>query len=246
MFSDDSDIESDDETQYIETFSQTAGMCSRFSGLCQYDQICMDTKDGNYTCLTIEDENDSNEIFQPINNPNTRQNLSGYCKNFTFLCEKDQICVDTKDYYDCKCKHGYEKDLSNKCVDFDECFHGTHNCLSDKLCINTEGSFRCFSCDLGERIAIQKHELTCVIDKCYDYKCDEEEHCEIRSNEPHCMPCRKGFEKRHGNCVDRDECKSKTNVCVDNEICTNLEGSYRCQKFECGEYHYKNYKNGKR
>lgn len=41
-----------------------------------------------------------------------------------------------------------------------------------------------------------------------------------------CMACKSGFEMAEGRCEDVDECV--TDICGENEVCSNTEGSHKC------------------
>lgn len=45
-----------------------------------------------------------------------------------------------------KCAAGYQMDAEHGCTDIDECVV-SRPCTKDKFCVNTEGTFRCLTCD---------------------------------------------------------------------------------------------------
>ncbi|XP_061372204.1 uncharacterized protein LOC133314700 [Gastrolobium bilobum] len=66
-------------------------------------------------------------------------------------CKKNSDCEDSATGYGyrCKCKRGYEGNpfLPDGCRDIEECKNGSHDCISDQNCRETEGSFECFCPD---------------------------------------------------------------------------------------------------
>ncbi|KAK7167251.1 hypothetical protein R3I94_001597 [Phoxinus phoxinus] len=42
------------------------------------------------------------------------------------------------------------------------------------------------------------------------------------------MPCAVGFTRKRGNCTDQNECEVSPNICGENAICSNTNGSYYC------------------
>jgi len=60
-----------------------------------------------------------------------------------------QLCNNFAGGFECGCQNGYESvmgldtDEGLTCEDIDECALGAHNCESDDLCNNTDGTFEC-------------------------------------------------------------------------------------------------------
>ncbi|XP_037552135.1 fibulin-1 [Nematolebias whitei] len=143
-----------------------------------------------------------------------------------------QLCVGNGK---CACYKGFSlKNDRVNCVDVDECLAESHNCSSEQVCINTEGSFRCrISChsgftltddvicnDINECAASPspcRRDQTCV-NTVGSYKC--------HSNT---MTCPRGYRlsANGSSCEDVDECLIGKKC--GNHICVNLEGTYRCE-----------------
>uniref|UniRef100_A0A669DQE1 EGF-like domain-containing protein n=1 Tax=Oreochromis niloticus TaxID=8128 RepID=A0A669DQE1_ORENI len=106
-----------------------------------------------------------------------------------------------------ECRAGWT--LHNKiCVDIDECGTQLGNCPPNSYCFNTEGSFECRGCDVA-----------CV-------------GC-MGSGPARCRKCASGYRLTGSKCLDIDECSDRVLACHGlDEICTNTEGSFRC---DCAE-----------
>jgi hypothetical protein len=195
---------------------KTSGKCLKYSSLCSNDHDCVDTED-DYECKPKV----TNEKPKKID----------ICSRYSSLCEKNEICINTETSYACRCQNGYVKNIeTDKCEDVNECEEETHDCRVNEICKNTEGAFECLPCSPEYRIK----NSTCIEDVCYKYSCLN--FCEVNEkNEPVCKPCQKGFHLVNGECVDRNECLERK--CGEKEICTNLIGSYRCEKIECGKFY---------
>ncbi|XP_021709534.1 fibulin-2 isoform X2 [Aedes aegypti] len=107
-----------------------------------------------------------------------------------------------------------EEDENNLCGRFEN--------LCSQICENTEaGSYMC-RCHPGYTLLDDRK--TCV-------QITSEDENEISTDEMESSDCRLGFEKdqRTGECVDVDECETGEATCdINNQVCMNLEGSYRC------------------
>ncbi|KAH1094681.1 hypothetical protein GYH30_040112 [Glycine max] len=68
-----------------------------------------------------------------------------------YACKENSYCDDKdSDYgYRCMCRDGYEGNPYLGCIDIDECKTGHHTCVSEKYCLNTNGSHKCF-CPKGQ------------------------------------------------------------------------------------------------
>uniref|UniRef100_A0A1A8J1P1 Fibulin-1 n=2 Tax=Nothobranchius kuhntae TaxID=321403 RepID=A0A1A8J1P1_NOTKU len=141
-----------------------------------------------------------------------------------------QLCVGAGE---CTCHEGFKlKRDGVTCEDVNECQTGSHNCSSESVCVNTEGSFYClFSCHPGFTLT---DEITCKdIDECEFgiHNCEQNSVCINTAGSFHCQPknsCGEGYTPdAAGRCIDFDECLI-TKVCG-NHVCVNVVGSYRCE-----------------
>uniref|UniRef100_A0A0B6Y7W6 EGF-like domain-containing protein n=1 Tax=Arion vulgaris TaxID=1028688 RepID=A0A0B6Y7W6_9EUPU len=117
------------------------------------------------------------------------------CKN---ICSEDgpQGCDE--------CKNGWEKNEELGCQDINECLE--EHCDENQYCVNTQGSFTCFTCD----------------DAC--------ESC-TGSGPDKCNECSAGFTRNEETsvCIDNDECITNAGICTgEQEVCKNVPGSYEC------------------
>ena len=118
------------------------------------------------------------------------------------LCDDRSCPVNQKcvrpTSFECECKAGFNTTLSG-CDDFDECLSG-HNCHEHAECSNLDGSFTCTCTD-----GYEGNGVTCL------------------------KKCPEGFERNDDQlCQDTDECSIDSDVCHENAICSNTEGSYKC------------------
>ncbi|KAK2862081.1 hypothetical protein Q5P01_001614 [Channa striata] len=90
----------------------------------------------------------------------------------------------------------------------DECGTELGKCPSNTYCFNSEGSFECRDCDPA-----------CV-------------GC-MGGGPARCRKCASGYRLMGSKCLDVDECSDRVLACLGlDEICTNTEGSFRC---DCAE-----------
>uniref|UniRef100_A0A0B6XY64 VWFA domain-containing protein n=1 Tax=Arion vulgaris TaxID=1028688 RepID=A0A0B6XY64_9EUPU len=136
----------------------------------------------------------------------------------------DHNCRNIEGSYVCSCREGFSISLENSnrcvlkaptcrpgfqtnplypntCTDIDECLR-PNQC--HQVCVNTEGGYKC-GCSAGFKISPEDN-TRCI---------------------PRGPVCKLGFQpdpRNPDSCIDVDECKN--NVC--DQICTNLQGGYRC------------------
>lgn len=180
------------------------------------------------------------------------------CENSSVCpADQNQICVDTEGSFYCACQLGYHKfepvdifatdsesteneensrsdssDLdTNKfeCLDDDECYLGTHNCVENSQCVNLPGTFTC-ECKVGYQPDPNSLDLSCIdIDECAT-----ESHDCSRNLETYmrcintigsftCEGCPSGYQMRveTETCHDIDECQNDNGGCQ--QICTNIK-----------------------
>ncbi|XP_066157952.1 fibulin-1-like [Euwallacea fornicatus] len=164
-------------------------------------------------------------------------------------CEKnnpcDQDCIDTGTAIECSCRKGYELHTDKKsCKDIDECALGIHECTTNEICENDDGTYFCFSTNLdGEEDANR-----CPIGHRFNAEtsvCDDIDECELPLICPSPMICKNsigsfmcegpncppGFQYKTSieACTDIDECLSPENRCnKDSQLCVNTKGNYTC------------------
>ncbi|XP_060596327.1 uncharacterized protein LOC132750377, partial [Ruditapes philippinarum] len=134
-------------------------------------------------------------------------------------------CSNSAGSYTCQCDSGFELD-EDSCVDTNECQRGTSNCI--QKCTNTEGSFNC-SCDIGHS-GTDNDCTKCAVDK-WGEQCATDCNCdEVRSSGcDHVTGCICNPGWQGATCTeDVDECKTNTDSCPANSLCTNTVGSHTC------------------
>lgn len=133
-------------------------------------------------------------------------------------------CVNSPGSFTCQCEGGFTLGQDRRsCVDVDECTMGEP---CDQRCLNTYGSFLC-RCSDGYQLSPDK--LTCTdIDECSfsDYLCHHQ--CVNQPGTFSCI-CPDGY-KLLGTriCQDVNECETGQHQCSEQQLCTNLYGSFRC------------------
>jgi len=142
-------------------------------------------------------------------------------------------CVNTYRGFECKCDAGFYNGPEMVCLDVDECQPnlGLNTCRF--RCVNTEGSFEC-ACPQGYQLKPDGNMCEdideCASDDLND--CDDSQMtCRNRIGHYICV-CPPGYRRvgASNKCVDVNECE-QNRVCT-NGVCTNLEGTYKC---ECNE-----------
>ena len=131
------------------------------------------------------------------------------------------------------------------CHDIDECTLGLDECSAKRVCentgkdfcldfffvisnenLNTEGSYECL-CNTG----YEKAGLDCLdIDECAQSPCDPGYACKNTDGSYICL-CGEGyyFNMDYRQCLDLDECETRTHSCKETEQCVDTLGSYHCR-----------------
>eukprot|EP00056_Hartaetosiga_gracilis_P020455 m.19478 g.19478 ORF g.19478 m.19478 type:complete len:772 (+) comp8469_c0_seq4:64-2379(+) len=153
-------------------------------------------------------------------------------------CFSNVMCTNTDGGYECgdcpsgfygdgitchpctSCPTGFhavvdcEQDHDVECDDVDECTTASHQCHDNSDCVNADGGYKCVCSDgfYGD-----------------GYNCRA------------CAECPDGFEEAHAcggvfntECIDVNECDDEP--CGSNEVCVNIQGSYRC---DCADLYYR-------
>ncbi|XP_055997526.1 fibrillin-2-like isoform X2 [Ostrea edulis] len=152
--------------------------------------------------------------------------LPNYGENCSQVCECGPGVKRCDPVSGCICLPGWtEKNCS---VDIDECQLNPSICGSNKLCHNTEGSYRC-DCLQGFKLIEDKCE---DIDECDDASLND---CPVDTTQ--CMntfgnytcECKEGYQRKSSVCEDIDECKTPIHGC--SQKCENADGGYSCLCF---------------
>ncbi|XP_077849617.1 fibulin-2 isoform X3 [Macaca mulatta] len=179
----------------------------------------------------------SNTIPLPLPQPNTCKD-NGPCK---------QVCSTVGGSAICSCFPGYAIMADGvSCEDINECVTDLHTCSRGEHCVNTLGSFHCYTaltCEPG--YALKDGECEDV-DECAmgTHTCQAGFLCQNTKGSFYCQArqrCMDGFlQDPEGNCVDINECTSLSEPCRPGFSCINTVGSYTCQRnpLICGRgYH---------
>uniref|UniRef100_A0A8D0MDG2 Fibulin-2 n=1 Tax=Sus scrofa TaxID=9823 RepID=A0A8D0MDG2_PIG len=145
------------------------------------------------------------------------------------LCQ--HTCENTLGSYRCSCASGFVLAADGKhCEDVDEC--EAQRCSQE--CANIYGSYQCY-CRQGYQLAEDGH--TCIdIDECAQ---GAGVLCTFRCiNVPGSYQCacpERGYTMTANgrSCKDLDECALGTHNCSEAETCHNIQGSFRCLRFDC-------------
>nr|XP_030865302.2 fibulin-2 isoform X3 [Gorilla gorilla gorilla]XP_055237039.1 fibulin-2 isoform X3 [Gorilla gorilla gorilla] len=145
------------------------------------------------------------------------------------LCQ--HTCENTLGSYRCSCASGFLLAADGKrCEDVNEC--EAQRCSQE--CANIYGSYQCY-CRQGYQLAEDGHTCT-DIDECAQ---GAGILCTFRClNVPGSYQCacpEQGYTMTANgrSCKDVDECALGTHNCSEAETCHNIQGSFRCLRFEC-------------
>ncbi|XP_017751762.1 PREDICTED: fibulin-2 isoform X2 [Rhinopithecus bieti] len=145
------------------------------------------------------------------------------------LCQ--HTCENTLGSYRCSCASGFLLAADGKhCEDVNEC--EAQRCSQE--CANIYGSYQCY-CRQGYQLAEDGHTCT-DIDECAQ---GAGILCTFRClNVPGSYQCacpEQGYTMTANgrSCKDLDECALGTHNCSEAETCHNIQGSFRCLRFEC-------------
>ncbi|XP_055997522.1 uncharacterized protein LOC125648181 [Ostrea edulis] len=149
--------------------------------------------------------------------------LPNYGENCSQVCECGPGVKRCDPVSGCICLPGWtEKNCS---VDIDECQLNPSICGSNKLCHNTEGSYKC-DCLQGFKLIDDKCE---DIDECNDASLND---CPVDTTQcrntfgNYSCECKEGYQNRNSVCEDIDECETPTHGC--SQKCENANGGYSC------------------
>ena len=181
--------------------------CSRQIHNCDENSQCSNLL-GSYECECADEFHG-----------NGRTCLPGHCNDSD--CPKNEQCVDPRS--DCKCKAGFHRDKSKKCIDTNEC-EKENDCHQDARCLNTVGSYTC-ECETG----FYGTGYSCLAGECSDASCPGNQTC-IAPTSTSC-DCSKGLNKIGENCFDINECSLGIHKCKKNLECVNNLGDYACEPF---------------
>ncbi|XP_058422189.1 fibulin-2 isoform X1 [Diceros bicornis minor] len=145
------------------------------------------------------------------------------------LCQ--HTCENTRGSYRCSCASGFRLAADGKhCEDVNEC--EAQRCSQE--CANIYGSYQCY-CRQGYQLAEDGHTCT-DIDECIQ---GAGILCTFRCvNVPGSYQCacpERGYTMMANgrSCKDLDECALGTHNCSEAETCYNIQGGFRCLRFEC-------------
>lgn len=197
----------------------------------KYDNFCLDEKCDTNTKVILEQSKKCAS--------NHQLNEDGFCEDIDEcaqegpVCQKDQICINRKGFFECLeknatfvCESGLVKN-GQSCVDVDECLvnqNSVQRCDKNQKCINLIGSYECVDKPKNESGTVENSSLQnrdsasdAPLEECEDYQ---------ERNEK-------------GHCIDIDACAKKpaSELCGLNANCTSMFGKLRC---DCHDGYTKN------
>uniref|UniRef100_A0A8W8N7V2 Fibrillin-1 n=1 Tax=Magallana gigas TaxID=29159 RepID=A0A8W8N7V2_MAGGI len=198
--------------------------CSEKTSGCE--QICNNTF-GSFECLCFPG------FSLNINNATCSRTDENSCHSIQRSCQYTCNPVEDK----CLCPIGFElAEDEQSCIDVNECDLQPSKCLQG--CYNTNGSFQCY-CRPGFKLNDDKISCSECEEPYFGEDCSQI--CSCGQGMERCDPvtgcvCKHGW--TGGNCtVDINECENNQDICGNEKVCQNLEGSYICN---CKEGFQKN------
>ncbi|XP_026949491.1 fibulin-2 isoform X4 [Sagmatias obliquidens] len=197
---------------------------------CQAGSVCRNTK-GSFYCQARQR---CMEGF--LQDPEGNCVDINECTSLSEPCRPGFSCINTVGSYTCQrnpviCGRGYHASQDGtKCVDVNEC--EAQRCSQE--CANIYGSYQCY-CRQGYQLAEDGHTCT-DIDECAQ---GAGILCTFRCiNVPGSYQCvcpERGYTMTANgrSCKDLDECALGTHNCSEAETCHNIQGGFRCLRFEC-------------
>uniref|UniRef100_A0A8C9EFU2 Fibulin-2 n=1 Tax=Phocoena sinus TaxID=42100 RepID=A0A8C9EFU2_PHOSS len=197
---------------------------------CQAGSVCHNTK-GSFYCQARQR---CMEGF--LQDPEGNCVDINECTSLSEPCRPGFSCINTVGSYTCQrnpviCGRGYHASQDGtKCVDVNEC--EAQRCSQE--CANIYGSYQCY-CRQGYQLAEDGHTCT-DIDECAQ---GAGILCTFRCiNVPGSYQCvcpERGYTVTANgrSCKDLDECALGTHNCSEAETCHNIQGGFRCLRFEC-------------
>ncbi|XP_049571966.1 fibulin-2 isoform X3 [Orcinus orca] len=197
---------------------------------CQAGSVCHNTK-GSFYCQARQR---CMEGF--LQDPEGNCVDINECTSLSEPCRPGFSCINTVGSYRCQrnpviCGRGYHASQDGtKCVDVNEC--EAQRCSQE--CANIYGSYQCY-CRQGYQLAEDGHTCT-DIDECAQ---GAGILCTFRCvNVPGSYQCvcpERGYTMTANgrSCKDLDECALGTHNCSEAETCHNIQGGFRCLRFEC-------------
>ncbi|XP_014669426.1 PREDICTED: low-density lipoprotein receptor-related protein 2-like isoform X2 [Priapulus caudatus] len=223
-------------------------VCQQDDFRCNDTQLCIEKEkkcNGYFDCRDESDEKDCGEDHKACQTGYFRCGHGNKCIPNSWLCDRDDDCSDGSDEpSSCAyppCGDGKFTCRNNKCIlnswvcdGWDDCGDmtdelkcGKHTCPVNKwACPNEPGCINITSiCDGMNDCPSGGDEKNCSSTGCSDLSCDYE--CRGSPDGGICY-CQKGYHVSPINnrvCFDVNECH-EWGYC--DQICTNLDGSYRC------------------
>ncbi|XP_015191223.1 PREDICTED: fibrillin-2-like [Polistes dominula] len=213
--------------------------CRNIAGAYECDMKCHEGFVYSISFGSCIDLNECIESTMPCPEPGTQcvNTIGGYeCKRSNNSISFGSSLNKTVRNYECPPGFKLSKNLTESCVDIDECSEQLHICESDERCLNVIGSYRCellvytdenLNDDQQEQEQQTRERSTILYSR--GYKTGMQTTMPAIGNVNN-LSCNSGykFDEQIRQCVDVDECVSGTAVCGIGERCVNSMGTYEC------------------
>nr|XP_022296650.1 mucin-like protein [Crassostrea virginica] len=181
------------------------------------EQLCENTE-GSFQCscgpgyILNNDKTSCEECESPY-----------YGRNCNLTCQCGPGAVTCDIVSGCVCRAGWRgRDCDQ---DMNECIIDPVVCGLSKLCVNTEGSYKCVCPEGFHSIGEECKDIDECANEFLNTCSHSTTHCQNAHGSYTCE-CNNGYQKKGNECEDINECETSLSEC--SQICENADDGYSC------------------